>query len=115
MYKQFCKNLRTFIEINEEENNIRLKIAEQLLPLTDIESYKLYKGKNDIKYIKTSNLIYSLSRYSKTYSSFNRFIWELWAYGFDSIAPEQSSENNDILVDEKAKLVDLLLGTHYFS
>jgi hypothetical protein len=120
MYNQFCKNLKNYIRINSDinpdnsDNNIRLRIAEDIIPLTDIESYKAYKKHNDPLYREIGQFIYALSKYKKKYPSFDKFIWELWAYGFDIIKTEDLYHDKIRYMDEKAKLVDLMLSTHYF-
>ncbi len=114
MYNQFCKNLENFIKLNEGHNNVRVKIAKELLPLTDIALYNMHKDKQDDEYIRSSNLIYHLSKYNKIYSSLDKFLWELWAYGFDALPTENFSIESKLFLDEKAKLTDLMLSTHYF-
>jgi hypothetical protein len=117
MYNQFCKNLNNYMNIisdNDEYPNARKKIAETILPLADIKLYLENKQKNILYHKSVSNLIYSLSKYSAVYPSISKLIWELWAYGFDiESAPELESEGNNL--DEAAKLVDLMLSTHYFA
>ena len=118
MYNQFCKNLKNYIEINSNINcvdSIRLKIAEEIIPLTDIESYKAHKKHNDPLYKEVEEFIYALSKYKKKYPSFDKFIWELWAYGFDTAQKESLHHDMIKYMDEKAKLIDLMLSTHYFS
>ena len=118
MYNQFCKNLKKYIQINSDidsVNNIRLKIAEDIIPLTDVESYKAYKKRNDPLYKEIGQFIFALSKYKKKYPSFDKFIWELWAYGFDIIKTEDPYHEKIKHMDEKAKLVDLMISTHYFD
>lgn len=118
MYNQFCRNLKNFIRINFHgnfDNSLRMKIAEDIIHLTDVEAYKVYKKRNDPLYRKIGEFIYILSKYKNKYPSLNRFIWELWAYGFDIIEPEDLQNHNIKHMDEKAKLVDLMLSTHYFA
>jgi hypothetical protein len=43
MYRQFCKNYKNFIKLNKaglEKNKYRLKIAESIKGLVDLETYK---------------------------------------------------------------------------
>lgn len=118
MYNQFCKNLKNYIRINSDidsVNNLRLKIATDIIPLADVESYKACKKRNDPLYKEIGQFIYALSKYKKKYPSFDKFIWELWAYGFDIIETENSYHDKIKYMDEKAKLVDLMLSTHYFD
>lgn len=116
MYKQFCKNLDNFIKINETvDDNYRLKIAKELKVLTNPRSYKELMKRKDSKYMYISNLIFRLHTYKHAYPSINKFLWELWGYGFDSIKFESMSIESEEKIQEKAKLIDLLLGTHYWN
>lgn len=116
MYKQFCKNLKYFVSIIRNdalEKNFRLKNAEALLPLTDIEKYMEYRNSQSEEYERISNLIFDLSYYSKEYPSLKRLVWELWAYGFD-MEQAKGPETRNYDIDEVVKLTDLMLSTHYF-
>lgn len=118
MYSQFCKNLFNFININTQEGtppNIRLKYAIEVMPLTDVKSFLKYKSTNEEKYREIGNFIFELSKNKCKYPSLEKFIWELWAYGFDIIPYNDNDGCADKYLDEKIKLVDLMLSTHYFS
>ena len=117
MYRQFCKNLNNFININrgcDGQSNSRLAIAMQVLPISDISSYLEYKKNSDPRYFETSMLIHSLSQFNNVFPSIKKFIWELWAYGFDiePLGDLNIAEPKD--THEMARIVDLLLSTHYF-
>ena len=117
MYKQFCKNLNNFIAINTLENeqvNLRLKYAIEILPLTDVESFLKYKLSDESEYLKLGNFIFDLSKFKQSYPSLEKFIWELWAYGFDSLPYENNQPCRDESLGEKVKIIDLMLSTHYF-
>jgi hypothetical protein len=100
MYDQFCRNVENYIKINTKSRS-RLNTAKELLPLTDMVSYQDHKEKRDKPYEDVGKLIYALKTFQKEYPRIKKFIWELWAYGFDAI-------------EEKIELIDLLLHTHYF-
>lgn len=113
MYKQFCKNITYFIEINSEEN-YRSQLARELLVLSDVEKYKEWQKGDVTKYKEVSFLVHNLGLYKDRFPSLKNFLYELWGYGFDSF---NFSANNKELEDEmleKAKFVDLLLSTHYW-
>lgn len=111
MYKQFCKNLQYYISINPKSGT-RLDLAKDLLPLTDIMSYQIHKEKKDFVYHNIGTLITALELYREKHPCIGKFLWELWAYGFD---PSETSANQIPFMDEKAALIDLLLHTHYFA
>lgn len=116
MYSQFCRNLKNYIRINSHTNSdssLRLQIAKDILFLADVEAYKVYKKYNDPLYTKIGEFIYILSKYKNKYPSLERFIWELWAYGFDIIETKTVKHHKIKHIDEKVKLIDLLLSTHY--
>jgi len=116
MYKQFCRNLNYFISIMRSDDNVRntrIKNAEALLPLLDIEIYRVYKNCGKEEYEIITNLIYDISRYSEEYPSLKKFVWELWAYGFD-IEQARGPVVKNYEEEEVAKIADLMLSTHYF-
>lgn len=101
-------------EMLDEPKNLRLKNAEEILFLTNVESFLNYKDADEAMYKKIGNFIFDLENYKKVYPSLEKFIWELWAYGFDSIPYEGQNPFEDESFEEKVKMIDLLLSTHYF-
>ncbi len=115
MYRQFCKNLENFIKINEtDDENYRLKIAKELKGLTDPDLYKKAKESRDNRYMYISNLIFRIQAYQDKYPAIKKFLWELWGYGFDAVRFEDMDIESEEKIQEKVKLIDLLLGTHYW-
>jgi hypothetical protein len=117
MYRQFCKNLNNFIYINELDNepeNLRLKNAKDILLLTDVKNFLKFKDTDAVKYQKIGNFIFELSKFKQSYPTLEKFLWELWAYGFDSVPYEENGIKVDEFLEEKVKLIDLMLSTHYF-
>lgn len=116
MYNQFCKNLKNFIVIideNYEDICFRKETALTLLKLTDIDAYNQFKIINSKEYKSISNMIYKLSLYTNQYTSLKRLVWELWAYGFDVLESEEESDL-EYKIDELVKVADLMMSTHYF-
>lgn len=117
MYRQFCKNLNHFIQLNQAEgasDNLRLQNAYCILPLTAIKDYLGYKSNNSSQYFEISNLIFLFTAYQEQYPRLKKFLWELWAVGFDAIPSEESEHLSDKNFMQKVKLLDLMLSTHYF-
>ena len=115
MYRQFCRNLNNYLNINKP-NTYRHKIGKEIELLANVELYNKLKKSNHIDYKRISNLIYQLRKYEN--SAIKNFVWELWAYGFEieklaDIENEIQEDEEDI--KEKIKLIDLLLGTHYWN
>lgn len=113
MYNQFCKNLQHFIKINNDKssiNSLRLRIAYELLQLSDVEKYLSSKASHDEYYINTSIFINELNNRKNLHPKLGRFLWELWGYGFDAV---KSEHVNIPFIEEKAKLIGLLCSTHY--
>lgn len=113
MYRQWCKNLKNFINYNKEQSGTRLQMAEELLVLTDIETYKMHKENNSSVYRETNAFINGLKQYQNEYPSIRKFIWELWGYGFETGDEVEDKIDDTMLEEEKVKLIDLLYGTHY--
>lgn len=113
MYRLYCQNLKNYLEINKtgDFNEFRLKITRPLLILADVEKYKKLK-KEDASYKEVNNLVYEINKNKDKYPRLSTFSWELWALDF-------KSEKDDLfpreIVDEQLKLVNLLLGTQYWS
>ena len=115
MYKQFCKNLKHFIQVNQiEQPNIRLQLAKEILFLTDADDYIKHKRNNTIRYKEIKNFINGLQQYQHQFPALKKFLWELWAYGFDIEEAEDVAEDSPEIMIEKVKLIDVLLSTHYF-
>lgn len=113
MYKQFCKNLHNFIKLNQSVPNIRLQLAQEILFLTDVHEYIRLKESQNIKSKQISSFINQLELYKEKYPSIGKFIWELWAYGFDIENDDEIKKESYQVLEEKAKLIDLLLSTQY--
>lgn len=92
----------------------RVKNAEALLPLTDIKKYSEYKNNFNEEYKRIANMVYEISQYSHNNPVLKRFVWELWAYGFDIEQSEKPMCKN-YEIDEVVKITDLMLSTHYFN
>ncbi|WHH61559.1 hypothetical protein [Petroclostridium sp. X23] len=114
MYRQFCKNLNNFIKLNKSSPNIRLQLAQEIVFLTDVNKYIRLKENNYIESKQISNFINQLALYKEKYPAIGKFIWELWAYGFDIEEDDSVKKESAEVVAEKAKLIDLLLSTQYF-
>lgn len=116
MYKQFCKNLNNFIQINQSnKESYRMKLAKDLKDLTKIDMYNKWKEENHYNYMKVSDFIYRLGRYKDKYPSIETFLWELWGYGFDAKEFSEIESEPEEQIEEKSKLIDLLLSTHYWA
>ncbi|WP_026895219.1 hypothetical protein [Clostridiisalibacter paucivorans] len=114
MYKQFCKNFENFLKINKSQG-YRYKIANEIKVLTDVDTYLKLKEKKHNKYKEISNFIFEVSQYKNQYPDIDKFIWELWGYGFDIEKYDGLNTKLNNKIDEKVKLIDLLLSTHYWT
>lgn len=117
MYRQFCRNLNNYLNINKS-NSYRYKIGKEIELLTDVQLYSKLKKSSHIDYKKISNLIYQMRKYENENLVIKNFVWELWGYGFEvekltDIENEIQEDEEDIR--EKIKLIHLLLGTHYWN
>lgn len=114
MYRIFCQNTKNFFTINQEgelENDYRLKIAQPLKGLADIQLYEKWKAENKEKHDEVNNLVYEINNSKDMFHSFKTFSWELWGYGFEAA---MNSKYDKSIVEEQLKLINLLLGTQYW-
>jgi len=114
MYNLFVKNLENYILLNQVDfidDEFRISIVRPLEGLMSVDKFKLWEKENFKEYKELSNIIYEIGERIMEYRSFKVFSWELWGYGFDG---EQSFDFKEEIVNEQLKLIDLLLGTHYW-
>jgi hypothetical protein len=114
MYRQFCENYKNFIKLNKAglgKNEYRLKIAESIRGLADLETYKKWKENNDVRYSEIENIVFEIKRRKDIYN-FKSFSWELDGYGFEARKNDSADREK---VEEQLKLIDILLGTSYWS
>ena len=120
MYKQFCKNLKNYINLNQGDD-YRANLGEELEILLSKEVFNKGKHLNNIKYQNMQNLIKIIANMDDM--KLNKFRWELYAYGFDIdyeniIGKEENNrieENNKENNKDKLELIKLLLGTSYWK
>jgi hypothetical protein len=95
----------------ELKNEYRLRIAEPLKGLADIELYNKWKTESPEKYEEVNNLVYQIKHNIHRFPRFDNFSWDLW--GYDFIAAESPKFPADV-VEEQLKLINILLGTKYW-
>lgn len=114
MYKQFCKNLKNYLQLNDSDD-YRSLIGKELLILIDKEQFNTMKKNNNRQMKAINRLIHLLSTID--HKKCNKFVWELYAYGFD-ISLEKMNEKPCDMKNPKdvdrIELVKLLLGTTYW-
>jgi hypothetical protein len=114
MYKHFIRNLNNYLELNIgglSNDEFRMRSVECLKALSDIGTYHAWKECNPEKYKEVCHIIYEIEQNKKRYHSFETFAWELWGYGYDG---KKNNEYSKEMVEEQLKMIDLLLGTHYW-
>jgi len=113
MYKNFCRNLKNYIEINKNSSKeeFRIKIIEPFKVLADIDLYHEIKGENSPRIQEVNNLVYQINKEKDKYHPFKQFSEDLWLCGFDS---EKSEAIDKSKIDEQLKILKLLLGTQYW-
>lgn len=92
-----------------------MRLAKDLKDLANINIYNKWKEENNYEYKKVSDFIYRLGMYKDKYPSLENFLWELWGYGFDAKEFKEIEGETEDQIQEKAKLIDLLLTTHYWG
>lgn len=117
MYNQFTKNMNNFLLLNKnDEHNkapdYRYNLVKEMEPLVDIDKFNELKEKNSYHYKKLSTLIWEIKEHISKYPAFKTFSWELWGYGFDGEFYNIDISKEEL--EEKLKLIDLLLSTQYW-
>ncbi|WZL73753.1 hypothetical protein QBE52_03185 [Clostridiaceae bacterium 35-E11] len=95
----------------------RYKIGKELEVLTDLNLYNEFKKNKNKEYIMIAQLMQQMDNFTAKYPRIKNFLWELWAYGFEIGPSEHAVEDEEVNrnIKEKIKLIDLLLGTHYWN
>ena len=94
-------------------DDYRSLIGEELLVFSDKNKFNKLKSNNDSR-IKDAEYFLKILR-KQNNKKINKFLWELYAYGFN-INNEEIQNNNNLTNKEKDKieLLKLLLGTAYW-
>jgi len=115
MYRQFCKNLNNYNQLNNSDD-YRSLIGNELIILLDKNKFNKMKNNNDIKMENIDRFFNIL--YNENNRKCNKFLWELYAYGFD-ISLEKIKKNQNVINNkkdiDKISLLKLLLGTTYWN
>lgn len=112
MYSHFVRNMTCFFNINKEHEtpDYRYTLAKELEPLGDVNVFKNLESTNMESYKMLQGIIWAITNNAQRYPSFKSFAWELWGYGFDGVYyPIEANE-----LEEKLKMIDLLLSTQYW-
>ena len=113
MYRLLKENLENYKKINNYEENkdeYRMRIVQDIEILVDIEKYKRLKFINHEIVKRVENLIYEINK-KKEEHKFDLLAYELWGYGYEAC------ELNDVdkeVVDEQIKLVELFASNVYW-
>ncbi len=111
MYNKFSKSIDHFIELNIKEMDYRYALIKEIEPLKSIVAFKKLESTQPEMYKQLQRLIWEISRNTDKYPSFEVLSWELWGYGFDGKYYDVDIKN----LEEKLKLIDLLLSTQYWN
>ena len=95
-------------------DDYRSLIGKELLVFSDKNKFNKLKSNNDDR-IKNAEYFLKILR-KQNNKKINKFLWELYAYGFN-INNEEIQNNNNLTNKEKDKieLLKLLLGTTYWD
>lgn len=113
MYKQFIRNMDTFLILNKPENNdsnYRFDLVKEIEPLRSINSFNVLKSSDLKRYQKLSRIIWAINQNADKYPAFKTLSWELWGYGFDGKYYDVDEKE----LEEQLRLIDLLLSTQYW-
>ncbi|MBN2897646.1 MAG: hypothetical protein JXO44_02630 [Clostridia bacterium] len=113
MYKQFIKNMDSFLRLNiseDDTSNYRFDLVKEMEIIRSAKSFNELKNIDLKRYQKLSTMIWAIKNNTHKYPSFKAFSWELWAYGFDGDYYKVDEKE----LEEQLRLIDLLLSTQYW-
>lgn len=99
-------------KIDENFDDYRISIAKPILGIADINMLNFWKLNEPMLYEETTHILYEISMRKNHIHAFKAFSWELWGYGFDVAQLELPLTDR---LEEQLKLIELLLGTHYWQ
>jgi len=109
MYRQFCKNLINYNQLNNSDD-YRSLIGKEFMILLDKNKFNEMKNNNVDRFL---NILYKENN-----RKCNKFLWELYAYGFE-ISLEKIKKDQNVISNkkdiDKVELLKLLLGTTYWN
>jgi hypothetical protein len=115
MYSRFVKNFHNYMSLNKIDENFtdyRLSITKPIFGIADIKTLEFWKLNDPKLYEEAAHLLYEISKRKDRIHAFKAFSWELWGYGFDVAELELPLTDR---LEEQLKLIELLLGTHYWQ
>ena len=110
MYRIFCESYENFLKTFEEEN-YRLKIAEPLGLITNLEKYEKEKANNSEPYKNICSLLDYMQNNINRFPKFKAFLWTLKSR---NIEPKRFNNVKNEDLEEQAKLVNSFLKLAYW-
>lgn len=114
MYSMLSRNLKNYFKVHTSAGaaeSYRLKVAEVLQGLVDVELYNRWKQEGVVEYKIVSNLVYQIKCSIEQYPRFETLAWDLWGMGYDEVACEEFNTEDTV---EQLKIINLCLGTAYW-
>jgi hypothetical protein len=107
MYRIFCESYKNFVN-SFDNDNIRLKVAEPLELITNLDKYKIEESKQSELYKKLSDLIFFMKENIERFPKLKAFLWTLSAREIEgkkyNVATLQDLEEQTKLVNSFLKL-----------
>ena len=110
MYRIFCESYKNFVN-SFNEDNYRLKMAEPLELITDINKYEQEEKKQSEIYKKLCDLISFMEENIDTFPKLKAFLWTLSSRNIKS---EKYNISNIEELEEQIKLVNSFLKLAYW-
>ena len=107
MYRIFCESYENFIK-SFNENNYRLKMAEPLELIVDIDKYRQEENKQSELFKKLCDLIYFMKENVAKFPKLKAFLWTLSSRNINgkkyNIAKVEDLEEQTKLINSFLKL-----------
>lgn len=112
MYRMFCESLPNMQRELQENEDSRSKLIEDFSILLDSQNYLNHKNEDTLVYKRISDLLFYMSQHIDEYPRFKCFLWTIEARG---IVPKYYGIESLDVLDEKAKMMHMLLNTTYWN
>ena len=111
MYRIFCESYENFIKTFEGKNNARLKIAEPLKLIVNLDSLKREKESQSEIYKKLCDLVFYMQKNIEKFPKFKAFLWTLSSRDIKGKKYNISSKEE---LEEQTKLINSFLKLAYW-
>jgi len=110
MYRIFCESYQNFLNTFEEDN-YRLRVAEPIELIVNIDRYKEEEKKQSFLYKKVCDLIYFMKKNIEKFPKIKAFLWTLSSREINGKFYNVSKQED---LEEQTKLINSFLKLAYW-